>query len=158
MTIKAKNWNKWRKTTMKTEGYIVNHLSTPGHCPSTSHLYIKVTHHEWNNSKEERFPLWLQGLLFVFECSVVIISSHLFDRKDSHTTKTDLHFYGILNTGNSESCLCSSITYTLQFNIWRHSLLELLYNVECTSISGHKVTNVTKQMHDLAVTCRNHHP
>ena len=83
-----------------------------------------------------------QRLLFVFECSVVIISSHLFNRKDSHTTKTDLHCYGILNTGNSESCLCSSIVYTLQFNTWRQSLLELLYNVEC--ISGHKVTTVTK--------------
>ena len=47
---------------MKTEGYIVNHLSTAlvqvtAH--STSHSYIKVTHHEWNNSKEERFPLLL---------------------------------------------------------------------------------------------------
>ena len=24
-----------------------------GHCPSTSHSYIKVTHHEGNNSKED---------------------------------------------------------------------------------------------------------
>ena len=50
-----------------------------------------------------------QGLIFMFECSVMIISSHLFNRKDSHTTKTDLHSYGIFNTGNSESCLSSSI-------------------------------------------------
>ena len=44
---------------MKTEGYKANHLSAAGtgHCPSTSHSYIKATHHEWNNSKEERFPL-----------------------------------------------------------------------------------------------------
>ena len=28
-----------------------------GHCPSANHSYIKVTHHEWNNSKEEKFPL-----------------------------------------------------------------------------------------------------
>ena len=28
-----------------------------GHCPSTGHTYIKKTHHEWNNSKEERFSL-----------------------------------------------------------------------------------------------------
>ena len=85
-----------------------------------------------------------QGPLFVFKCSVVIISSHLFNRKDSHTTKTELHCYGIFNTGNSESetCLCSSIIYTLQFNTQGHSLLTLLYNVEC--ISGHKVTTVTK--------------
>ena len=83
-----------------------------------------------------------QGLFFVFECSVVIISSHLFNRKDSHTTKTDLHCYGIFNTGNSESCMHSLIVYTLQFNTWGQSLLKLLYNVEC--ISGHKVTTVTK--------------
>ena len=25
-----------------------------GHCPSTDHSYIKATHHEWNNSKEEK--------------------------------------------------------------------------------------------------------
>ena len=30
-----------------------------GHCPSTDHSYIKATHHEWNKSKEEKFPLWL---------------------------------------------------------------------------------------------------
>ena len=83
-----------------------------------------------------------QGLLFVFKCSVVIIWSHLFNRKDSHTTKTDLHCYGIFNTGNSESSLCSSMVCTLQFNTWGYSLLKLLYNVEC--ISGHKVTTVTK--------------
>ena len=64
--------------------------------------------------KDSRFDF--QGLLFVFECVVVIISSHLLNRKDSHTTKTDLHCYGIFNTENSESCLCSSIVYTLQFN------------------------------------------
>ena len=29
------------------------------HCPSTGHPYMKATHHEWNNSKEERFPLLL---------------------------------------------------------------------------------------------------
>ena len=52
-----------------------------------------------------------QGPLFVFECSIVIILSHLFNRKDSHTTKTDLHYYGIFNTGNSELCLC-----TVQFD------------------------------------------
>ena len=30
-----------------------------GHCPSTDHSYVKATHHECNNSKEEKFPLWL---------------------------------------------------------------------------------------------------
>ena len=64
--------------------------------------------------KDSRFDF--QGLLFVFECVVVIVASHLFNRKDSHTTKIDLHCYGIFNTENSESCLCSSIVYTLQFN------------------------------------------
>ena len=59
---------------------------------------------------------YFQGLLFVFKCSVVIISSHLFNREYSHTTKTDLHCCGIFNTGNTDSCLCSSIVYTLQFN------------------------------------------
>ena len=44
-------------------------------------LVIKATHHEWNNSKEERFPLSdFQGLLFVFECVVVIIT-----QKEIHT-------------------------------------------------------------------------
>ena len=45
---------------MKTEGYMANQLTTntgTGHCPSTGYPYIKATHHEWNNSKEERFPL-----------------------------------------------------------------------------------------------------
>ena len=30
-----------------------------GHCPSIDHSYIMATHYEWNNSKEENFPLWL---------------------------------------------------------------------------------------------------
>ena len=39
-----------------------------GHCPSTDHSYIKATHHEWNNSKEEKESLSdFEGLLFVFE-------------------------------------------------------------------------------------------
>ena len=38
-----------------------------GHCPSTDHSYVKATHHECNNSKEEKFPPDFQGLLFVFE-------------------------------------------------------------------------------------------
>ena len=83
-----------------------------------------------------------QGPLFMFECGVVIISGHLFNRKDSHTKKTDLHCYRIFNTGNSESCLCSSIVHTRQFNTRGHSLLKLLYNVEC--VSGHKVTTVIR--------------
>ena len=61
MTIKAKNKNKWTKTTMKRErlnskSFICTGI---GHCPSTGHSYLKATHHEWNNLKEERFPLWL---------------------------------------------------------------------------------------------------
>ena len=28
-----------------------------GHCPCTDHSYVKATHHECNNSKEEKFPL-----------------------------------------------------------------------------------------------------
>ena len=38
-------------------------------------------------------------------------------KEDSHTTKTDLHYYETFNTGNSESCLCSSIVYSGQFQI-----------------------------------------
>ena len=39
-----------------------------GHCPSTDHSYVKATHHECNNSKEEKKSLSdFQGLLFVFE-------------------------------------------------------------------------------------------
>ena len=33
------------------------HCTGIGHCPSTGHSYINATHNEWNNSKEERFPL-----------------------------------------------------------------------------------------------------
>ena len=38
-----------------------------GHCPSTDHSYVKATHHEYNNSKEEIFPSDFQRLIFVFE-------------------------------------------------------------------------------------------
>ena len=38
-----------------------------GHCPSIDHSYIKATHNEWNNSKEENSLSDFQGLLFVFE-------------------------------------------------------------------------------------------
>ena len=40
-------------------GKSINYYTGTGHCPSTGHPYIKATYHEWNNSKEERFPLWL---------------------------------------------------------------------------------------------------
>ena len=106
---------------MKTEGYMYSksfiYCTGTGHCPSTSHSYIKVTHCiNGTIQKKKDSRSYFQGLLFVFEYSIVIISSHLFNRKDSHTTKTDLHCCGIFNTWNSESCLCSSIVYTLQFN------------------------------------------
>ena len=40
-------------------GKSINYYTGTGHCPSrpTGHPYIKAKHHEWNNSKEERFPL-----------------------------------------------------------------------------------------------------
>ena len=38
-------------------GKSINYYTGTGHCPSTGRPYIKATHHEWNNSKEERFPL-----------------------------------------------------------------------------------------------------
>ena len=50
------------------------------YCTSTGHSYIKTTHHGWNNSKEERSPLWLPRTPLVFACIVVIISNHLFKR------------------------------------------------------------------------------
>ena len=46
---------------MKTEGYMANQLTTTlvqvTALVLVIHTYIKATHHEWNNSKEERFPL-----------------------------------------------------------------------------------------------------
>ena len=57
-----------------------------------------------------------QGLLFMFECVVVIIT-----QKEIHTlqgyARKDLHCDETFNTGNSESCLCNSIVmivYTLR--------------------------------------------
>ena len=141
MGINEPNYNENRGVHSKSFIYCTG----TGHCPGISHSYIKVTHHEWINSKEERFPLWLPRTPLCVQmqcCDQVIISSHLFNRKDSHTTKTDLHCCGIFNTGNSESCLCGWIVYTLKFNTWGQGLLKLSYNVEC--ISGHKVTTVTK--------------
>ena len=38
-------------------GKLVIFCAGTGHCPSTSHSFIKVTHREWNNSKEEIFSL-----------------------------------------------------------------------------------------------------
>ena len=63
-----------------------------GHCPSTGHSYIRQ--HTINGAiqKKKDSHSDFQGLLFVFECIVVIISSHLF-KEDSHTTKTDLYCY-----------------------------------------------------------------
>ena len=33
------------------------YMTGKGHYPSTDHSYVKATHHECNNSKEEKFPL-----------------------------------------------------------------------------------------------------
>ena len=94
--------------------------------------YIKATHHEWNNSKEERFPLWLpRTTLCVWMCC----SDH-YSKGDSHTTRIDLHCDETFNTGNSESCLCNSIVMivcTLRVKTWEHRLLESLHNGECIS-------------------------
>ena len=69
-----------------------------------------------------------QWFLFVFKC-VVISSSYLLRRRFTHFKDRP----SLLNTGNSESCLCDSIVYTLQVKTWGHSLLELLHNGECIS-------------------------
>ena len=97
VTMKAKNTNKWTKPTMKTEGYMANQLHLcnyyigTGHCPSTGHPYIKATHHEWNNSREERFPLWLpRTTLCVWMCC----SDH-YSKGDSHATRIDLTLWWI---------------------------------------------------------------
>ena len=136
-------------------GKSINYYTGTGHCPSTGHPYIKATHHEWNNSKEERFPLWLpRTTLCVWMCC----SDH-YSKGDSHTTRIDLHCDETFNTGNSESCLCNSIVmivYTLRVKTWGHGLLELLHNGEC--ISWPQWLLWPKQVHDLAVTCRSHHP
>ena len=48
------------------------------------HIYIKATHHEWNNSKEERFPLWLPRTPL---CVWLRCCDHLksFTQKEIHT-------------------------------------------------------------------------
>ena len=61
-------------------GKSINYYTGTGHCPSTGHLYIKATHHEWNNSKEERFPLWLPKTTLCVWMHVMIIT-----QKDIHT-------------------------------------------------------------------------
>ena len=61
-------------------GKSINYYTGTGHCPSTGLPYIKATHHDCHNSKEERFPLCFQGPFFVFECVVVIIT-----QKEIHT-------------------------------------------------------------------------
>ena len=113
-------------------GKSINFYTGTGHCPNTGHPYIKAAHHEWNNSKEERFPLWLpRTTLCVWMCC----SDH-YSKGDSHTTRIDLHRDETFNTGNPESCLCNSIVvivYTLRVKTWGHSLLELLHNGECIS-------------------------
>ena len=134
-------------------GKSINYYTGTGHCPSTGHPYIKTTHHERNNSKEERFPLalWLpRTTLCVWMCC----SDH-YSKGDSHTKRIDLHCDETFNTGNSESCLCNSIVimiYTL-----RVKTLELLHNGECISWPQSDYM-WPKQMHDLAVTGRSHHP
>ena len=72
-----------------------------GHYPSTGHSYIKATHHEWNNSKEERFPLWLPmtPLCVWMRCCKHLKSVN--SNGDSPTTtctRIDLHCYGTFNT------------------------------------------------------------
>ena len=102
-----------------------------GHCPIVLAIHIYRQHTKNGTMQKKKYSRSdFQGLLFVLECMIVIISSYIL--KDSRTTKTDLH-YGTTNTGNSESCLSSSIVYTLQFNTQGHSLLELLHNGECIS-------------------------
>ena len=82
-----------------------NYYTGTGHCPSTGHPYIEATHHERNNSKEERFPLWLPSTTL---CVWMCCSDH-YSKGDSHTTRIDIHCDETFNTGNSESCLCNSI-------------------------------------------------
>ena len=126
-----------------------------GHFPSSDHSYIKATHHECKNSKEERFPLWLLRTLL---CVWMRCCDHLESstQKEIHTIRIDLHFYETFITGNWESFLCNSIVYTLRVKTWGHNLLELLHNGEC--IWTPKWLLWPKQIHDLAVTCRSHHP
>ena len=101
----------------ETEGNIANHLST-GLKQVTApvlaiHTYRQHTMNGTIQKKKYSRPDF-QGLLFVFECMVVIISSYILKSKIP-APQRDLH-YGTTNTGNSESYLCSSIVYTLQFN------------------------------------------
>ena len=60
-----------------------------GHCPSTGHSYIKRTHYEWNNSKEERFPRELPRTPLCVWMRCCASSQVIYSKGDSHTIMTD---------------------------------------------------------------------
>ena len=96
------------KNTMKTEGYITNHLSTAP-VQLTALIILqwpcihKAPHHECNNSKEERFPLGLPRTPF---CVWMHCCDHLesFTQRKIHTlqgqtsTVMQLSIQGAQNT------------------------------------------------------------
>ena len=55
-----------------------------GHCPSSDHSYIKATHHEWSNSKEERFPLWLPRTPLLCLTALLWLSQVIYSKGDLH--------------------------------------------------------------------------
>ena len=72
---------------MKTEGYIANHLSTGLKQVTALVLAIHTyRQHTVNGTiqKKKYSRSDFQGLLFVFECMVVIISSYLLKRRFLH--------------------------------------------------------------------------
>ena len=117
-----------------------------GHCPRTGHSHIKDT--PWMEQfKRREIPLWLPRTpLCVWMRCCHHLKSFTFN---SHTTRTDLHCYGTFNTGNSESCLCDLIVYTLQVKTWGYCLLELLYNCGCISGPQSDYCDQNKCMTDL---------
>ena len=78
---------------MKTDGYIANHLSALVQVTAQV-LTIKKGNTPWMEQfKRWKIPLHnFQGLLSVFECVVVIISS----QKEIHTTRIDLQLPSLL--------------------------------------------------------------
>ena len=104
-----------------------------GHCPSIGHSYIYRQHTMNGTIQKKKYSRSdSQGLLFVFECMVVIISSYILKRRFPHyKDRPSLWSYQYREL-KIMPVQFNSI-HTLQFNTWGHSLLELLHNGECIS-------------------------
>ena len=97
--MKAKNRNKWTKNTMKTEGYIANHLSA-------------ATIQKKKDSHSDS-----QGLLFVFECIVVIKSIDA----QGHSLLEILHNGEVISGSHSDLDQNKCMTLLLLVEVITHS-------------------------------------